>query len=70
VTGPNEFGVVIRAWSCPIGWHRDVKWYGAHAYCIEPGCDESNVEPPEVPPRRVVPVPRGVGTVNLPDAES
>lgn len=66
---PN--GVVIRNWRCPIGWHRYVKWHDADAYCIEPGCDRSNVEPPEssLITRRVAPVPRDVVTINLPSEE-
>jgi hypothetical protein len=64
-------GVVIRQWSCPIGWHRYVKWYGDQAYCIEPGCDRSNIEPePEVPivRRMVMPPPRSVVTIHLTSA--
>lgn len=66
---PN--GVVIRTWSCPVNWHRYVKWHGDDAYCIEPGCEHSNVGPP-VPcrlARMVAPVPRGVITVHLPGEE-
>jgi hypothetical protein len=67
----EEFGVVIRHWSCPIGWHRSVKWIGEQAFCIEPGCSRSNIEPEPEPEvslvrRTVMPVPRGVVTINLP----
>jgi hypothetical protein len=66
----EEFGVVIRQWSCPVGWHRSVKWHGEAAYCIEPGCDRSNVEVvPDTPLVRpmVIPAPRSVITIKLPE---
>lgn len=69
----DEFGVVIRQWSCPVGWHRLVKWHGGQAYCIEPGCNRSNTEPePEAPlvRRMVMPAARSVVTINLPDGDA
>lgn len=69
MTDPN--GVVIRTWSCPIIWHRYVKWHGDDAYCDEPGCGHSNVEPLVVyqPARMVAPAPRSVVTIHLPNEE-
>lgn len=40
----EQLGAVIRTWTCPVSWHRYVKWHGADAYCIEPGCWHSNTE--------------------------
>jgi hypothetical protein len=66
----EEFGVVIRQWSCPVGWHRSVKWFVDQAYCIEPGCNRNNTEP-EAPlvRRTVMPIPRGVVTIHLPSKD-
>lgn len=63
--------VRIKTWHCPIAWHRYVKWDGTDAYCVEPGCGNSNVEPPAGPlvARKVAPVPRSVVTINLPSED-
>lgn len=69
MTDPN--GVVIHAWSCPVSWHRYVKWDDAEAYCQEQGCEHSNVEPLLDRPliHRVSTMPRSAVTIHLPDEE-
>lgn len=62
----DDFGVRIRTWSCPVPWHRYVKWHGEQAYCIEDGCGHSNVEPPPVPAEGVTLTPHSVVTIHLP----
>lgn len=69
----EPYGVVIRQWSCPIGWHRYVKWHGEQAFCIEPGCNRTSLVPDadEAPVVRtaVATVAHSVVTIHLPDAK-